>query len=95
MTTRTKYSPTPREQAFLDTVENPKYDREIINGLSPFFEDRAPDDMKGFYSAQEISELLEISGTDRDVEQRMPVKMTRHYFEMAKDSASLQRLIKA
>jgi lysine 2,3-aminomutase len=95
MTTRTKYTPTSREQAFLDTVENPKYDREIISGLTPFFEDRAPDDMKGFYSAQEISELLEIRGTDRDVEQRMPVKMTRHYFEMAKSSSSLQRLIKA
>ena len=37
-----KYVPTAREQAFLDTVENPKYDRQIINGLDPFFEDRAP-----------------------------------------------------
>jgi lysine 2,3-aminomutase len=95
MTTRTKYIPTQREQTFLDTVENPKYEREIINGLSPFFEDRAPVDMKGFYSAEEISDLVEIRDSDRDVEQRMPVKMTRHYFEMAKGSPSLQRVIKA
>jgi hypothetical protein len=37
-----KYVPTEREQAFRDTIENPKYDREIINGLKPFFEDKAP-----------------------------------------------------
>jgi L-lysine 2,3-aminomutase len=90
-----KYVPTAKEQAFLDTVENPRYDRQIINGLSPFLEDRAPDDMKGFYTEAEITELLSLRGTDRDVEARMPVKITRHYFEMAKNSKSLQRLVKA
>jgi L-lysine 2,3-aminomutase len=90
-----KYVPSDREQAFLDTVENPRYDRQIINGLNPFFEDRAPDDMKAFYSADEISDLLTIRGTERDVESRMPVKITRHYFELAKTSPSLQRLVKA
>ncbi|MFV1999611.1 MAG: hypothetical protein ACC654_04525 [Acidimicrobiia bacterium] len=90
-----KYVPTDREQAFVDSVENPKYDRQIINGLDAFFEDRAPDDMKGFYSKQEIAGLLELRGTERDVETRMPVKITRHYFELAKKSASLQRLVKA
>jgi len=30
-----KYTTTEREQAFLDTIENPKYDRQIINGLLP------------------------------------------------------------
>jgi len=93
--TRKKYEPTVRAQAFLDTVENPKYDRKIINGLDPFLEDRAPEDMKGFYSEQEKAALLSCRGTDRDVEARMPVKMTRHYFEMAKNSKPLQRLIKA
>ncbi|MEA1902412.1 MAG: radical SAM protein [Actinomycetota bacterium] len=95
MSTKAKYVPSAREQAFLDTVENPKYDRQIINGLTPFFEDRAPDDMKAFYTQDEITTLLSIRGTERDVESRMPVKMTRHYFEMAKTSKSLQRLIKA
>ena len=42
MTKPVKYEPTAREQAFLDKVEDPKYDRGIINGLNPFFEDRAP-----------------------------------------------------
>lgn len=90
-----KYIPTAREQAFLDTVENPKYDRQIISGLSPFFEDRAPEEMGGFYSKEEIADLLRLRGTDRDVEARMPVKITRHYFEMARTSKPLQKLVKA
>ena len=95
MSTTDKYVPTSREQAFLDQVEDPKYDRQIINGLNPFFEERAPADMKDFYSDDEIAELVSLRGTERDVENRMPVKMTRHYFEMAKHSKPLQRLVKA
>jgi len=95
VSTADKYLPTVKEQTFLATVENPKYDRQIINGLNPFFEDRAPEDMKGFYSGEEIAELLSLRGTERDVETRMPVKITRHYFEMARNSKPLQRLVKA
>ncbi|MEN8040314.1 MAG: hypothetical protein ABFR95_02320 [Actinomycetota bacterium] len=95
MTRAAKYVPTAKEQAFLDTVENPKYDRQIINGLNPFFEDRAPDDMKGFYSAEEIAALQALKDTDRDVELRMPVKITRHYFELARTSPAIQRIVKA
>ena len=90
-----RYVPAEREQAFLDTIENPKYDREITNGLKPFFEDKAPDDIKNFYSPDELSILLSLKDTDRDVENRMPVKMTRHFFEMAQNSKPLQRIIKA
>ena len=90
-----KYVPTEREQAFRDTIENPKYDREIINGLKPFFDDKAPDAIKGFYSRDELATLLALKGTDRDVEARMPVKMTHHFYEMAQNSIPLQRLVKA
>jgi lysine 2,3-aminomutase len=90
-----RYIPAAREQAFLDTIENPKYEREIINGLKPFFEDKAPEDIKSFYSPDELSILLKLKGTERDVETRMPVKMTRHFFEMAKNSKPMQRIIKA
>jgi len=90
-----RYVTTEREQAFLDTIENPKYDRQIINGLKPFFEDKAPDDIKAFYSPEELSELSNLKGTVRDVEARMPVKMTRHFFEMARNSKPLQTLVKA
>ena len=76
-------------------VEDRKYNREMIIGLRPFFKDNAPEDMKGFYSEAEIAELEALRGTDRDVEARMPVKMTRHYFELAKSSPGLQRLVKA
>ena len=95
MTKVLKYVPTPKQEAFLGTVENPRYDRQIINGLNPFFEDRAPEDMKSFYAPQEIVELMSLRGTERDVEDRMPVKITRHYFDLAKNSEPLKQLVKA
>ncbi len=90
-----KYVPTAREQAFLDTVESPRYDRHTVNGLKPFFDARVADDMLGFYTPDELAVLRELKGTDRDVEARMPVKMTRHYFKMAQRSLPLRRLVKA
>ncbi len=95
MATAAKYVPTAREQAFLDTVEDPRHDRQIINGLNAFFEDRAPEDMRTFYDPAEIAELMSLRGTERDVEDRMPVKITRHYFDLAKNSKPLQKLVKA
>lgn len=90
-----QYSPSNKEQAFFDSVTSPKYDRQLISGLHPFFNESAPDDIRHFYSEGEIAALKVLRGTDRDVEKRMPVKMTRHYFELAKHSAPLQRIIKA
>ena len=89
------YIPSAREQAFLAAVENPRYDRQGINGLAPFFKERVPEDVRGFYSEAELQALRRLKGTARDVEARMPVKMTRHYFELAKRSPALQRLVKA
>ena len=94
-TRRAKYQPTSRERLVLDQVENPRYDRQIVNGLDPFISESAPDDMRGFYTPVELSGLSRLKGTDRDVEARMPVKITRHYFEMARNSPALQRLVKA
>ncbi len=91
----TKYEPTRREQRVLDHVENPRYDRQILNGLDPFIKGTAPEDMRGFYTETELDGLLQIRGTERDIEQRMPVKMTRHYFELARNSLPLQKLVKA
>ena len=51
--------------------------------------------MRDFYSSEELSELATLSDTPRNIETRMPVKITRHYFELAKNSPSLQTLIKA
>ena len=89
------YTPTEREKAFLDSIENAKYDRQIISGLKKFMEGTVPEEMKGFYSPEELKVLTELKGTDRDIESRMPVKITNHYFQMAKNSAALQRLVKA
>ena len=95
MAERKKHIPTDREQAFLDTVEDPKYQREIINGLHPFFEKKASKEVLEFYSSSEIDALRILKNTDRDIEKRMPVKLTRHYFEVAKNSPSIQNIVKA
>ena len=89
MLKKTKYQPTEKEQAFLDSVHNSKYDRQIITGIRKFVDGTAPEDMKGFYSDAELEKLSALTGTPLDVEKRMPVKMTRHYFELAKNSPPL------
>ena len=90
-----KYEPTSREQLVLEQVENPKYDRQIVSGLEPFMSGSAPESFRNFYTEQELISLNELRGTERDVEARMPVKLTRHYFEMATSSLPLQKLVKA
>ncbi|NNE09979.1 MAG: hypothetical protein HKN20_15570 [Gemmatimonadetes bacterium] len=90
-----EYTPSQKEQAFLDSVESPKYKRELISGLSPFINEKAPEDVRDFYTKEELAALAVLKGTDRDVEARMPVKLTRHYFEMAKRSPQLKRIVKA
>ena len=89
------YVRTDREQAFLDTVEDTRHQREIINGLTPFFNEKAPEDMMSFYTEDEVVKLQVLKGTERDVEGRMPVKITRHYFELARKSKPIQRIVKA
>ena len=89
------YEPTSREAAFLDSVQNAKYDRQIIAGIKKFMTGKVPEDMKNFYSPEELEAIEALRGTDRDIEARMPVKITRHYFEQAKNSKPLQVLVKA
>ena len=89
------YQPSEKEQAFLDSVQNGKYDRQIIVGISKFLDGKVPNDMRSFYTDDELRSLEALKGTERDVEARMPVKVTRHYFEQAKNSLPLQRLVKA
>ncbi len=95
MATANKNELSEAGQAFLASIESPKYDRDIINGLKPFLEDKAPEDIKTFYSRDELAKLAAIKGTERDVEQRMPVKLTRHFFELARTSDPLKKIIKA
>ena len=90
-----KHTPTDREQSFLDSVEDARYEREIINGLAPFLNEKAPEDMMNFYSSDEMVQLRVLKGSERDVETRMPVKVTRHYYELARKSKPMQRLVKA
>jgi L-lysine 2,3-aminomutase len=89
------YQPTERERAFLATVEDGKYDRQSINGLAPLLKERVPDDVKDFYTRAELDVLGGLKGTERDVEARMPVKITRHYFELATRSDAVRAIVKA
>ena len=90
-----RYQPSARAQDFLETVVNGKYNRQIITGLTKFMDGKVPEDMRTFYTGDELQSLVALRGSPRDVEARMPVKVTRHYFELAKTSPSLQTLIKA
>lgn len=95
MPTTQEYVQTERERRFLERVVDAQYKREIINGLAPFIDERAPQDMMNFYSRNELVQLGGLKGTPRDVEKRMPVKVTRHYFDLATKSKPMQRLVKA
>ena len=66
MGSESKYVPTEREKAFQSTIENPKYERDIINGLTPFFKGTAPEGFKAFYTAEELSALEALKGDRPD-----------------------------
>ena len=95
MSIAAKHTATVREQAFLDRVESPRYERQTINGLNPFLSERAPEAYQGFYSKDELDVLRQLKGTAQDVEARMPVKVTGHYLELAQKSAPIRQLVKA
>ena len=95
MSIASKFVSSEKAQAFVQSIGKAKYDREITSGIDKFVNNTVADDMKGFYTESELAELVDIKGTDRDIEKRMPVKITRHYFEQAKNSAAMQQLIKA
>ncbi len=95
MIKKADYVHTDQEKAFLDAVEDTKHQREIINGLAPFFNEKAPEDMQDFYQDDEVVQLRVLKDTERDVEKRMPVKVTRHYHDLARRSEPLRRIVKA
>ena len=90
-----KHIPSPREEEFLAQVTNGKYDRQIISDITKFAAGDVPQDMRDFYSREELDDILALKGTNRDLQARMPIKMTRHYFEQAQNSRPMQTLIKA
>jgi lysine 2,3-aminomutase len=95
MTVAQTYRLSFRAEEFVASVETTKYDRQIITGLQKFIDGSVPEDMRTLYSSAELAELMALRGSSRDVEKRMPVKVTRHYFDLAKVSRPLQTLIKA
>jgi lysine 2,3-aminomutase len=95
MTVAQTYKLSFRAEEFVAAVETTKYDRQIVTGLQKFIDGSVPEDMRTLYSSAELAELKALRGSSRDVEKRMPVKVTRHYFELAKVSRPLQTLIKA
>ena len=82
-------------QSFISEVAKGSYDRQITAGINRFVDKKVDEDMQAFYSESELNALVDLNGTDREIERRMPVKITRHYFEQAKNSSAMQQLIKA
>ncbi len=82
-------------QTFLDGVQNGKHSRQQVTGLTKFVEGKVSEEMQALYSPDEITALTALQGTDRDVEARMSVKLTPHYFDRAQNSVPLQNLVKA
>lgn len=95
MSTIPSFTASEKAQLFVKSIDKGRYDRQITAGLGKFVDKTVESDMLGFYSDEELAALVDINGTDRDIEQRMPVKITRHYFEQAKNSPAMQQLIKA
>lgn len=79
MANQEKFQPTAKAAAFLATVQKGKYRREISTGLGKFLDNKIPEDMQGFYSTSELKRLVDLRGTQQDVESRMPIKINRHY----------------
>lgn len=95
MSTIPNFTTSDKAQAFVKSIDKGKYDRQITAGIDKFVENKVADEMQGFYSKDELDALVELKDTERDIESRMPVKITRHYFEQAKNSKAMQQLIKA
>ena len=66
-----KYIPTVKAQTFLDKVTDAKHDRQIINGLKKFLDDRAPEDMLNFYTEEEKQALIAIKGTEQEISEQL------------------------
>ena len=95
MSIANSFQPSEQLQSFVSEVPKGSYDRQITAGIKRFVEKKVDDDMQDFYSQEELNALVDLNGTDREIERRMPVKVTRHYFEQARTSPAMQQLIKA
>ena len=95
MSTISSFTSSEKAQAFVQSIDKGKYDRQITSGIDKFVNGKIAPEMEGFYSDEELSALIAIKDTDRDIESRMPVKITNHYFQQARNSSALQQLIKA
>ena len=89
MSTTSVFTTSEKAQNFVKSISKAKYDRNITAGVSKFVNEQVDEDMKGFYSKSELDALVELKGTERDIESRMPVKITRHYFEQAQHSQAM------
>ncbi len=88
------------ESEFLAQIEETEFNRGGIRGagvpgLAPFIEGRVPEEFKGFYTDEELAALTALKGTERDIEDRMKVKLTEYYLKLAQKSEALQNLVKA
>lgn len=77
-------------RSFIDNVKETKFDRGGVAGLKKYIDGTAPVDVASLYTPEEAKALEEANVPDR-----MKVKCSRHYYEIAKQSRPVLNLIKA
>src|SRR6185437_6262785 len=55
---REPYQPSPRAESFLGTLDNGRYHRQIIAGLTKFLDGTAPEEMRALYTPAQSSSRL-------------------------------------
>lgn len=78
-----RYRHSPKALAFLATVRNSKQQREIVTGLDEITEGSMPEELRSLHATAQSQNLSELRGT----------QITRHYFELARNSKALQTLL--
>jgi lysine 2,3-aminomutase len=79
----------------LDDIPEGVYDRRVLRGLHSFREENDSVGRVGLYSSSELERLEALCGTQRDVERRMPVKVTSYYADIARESEAVRAIVKA
>lgn len=87
-------------EKYIENIKETKFNRGGLNGsgvvgLSPFFNNKIPNNFKNLYSEKELKELSKLKNTSRDIEKRMKVKISEHYLNLIKKNKNLENLVKA
>ncbi len=89
-----------RADLFLSIIPAKRHDRGGQHGAGtasfrPFAQGAISEEFKEFYTPEELQEFDALKGTERDIENRMKVKITDYYMRLAMKSDAIRNLVKA